>query len=383
MRGVSDGATTTLVAEQWNVTRIPYFKMTFTSKDGGTTYDFSTDSVAYGDRIEGIDHREEQYNGYAYITLNNYDGTIPDMKGYWVEIGYGLTTGSGNEYTLTPRLWVKHQNYVYGRSKDICILELEDTWARFGEIPVDNITYFSKPYFYNVFGSFTILELLQLIISGETAPDTTSKILQANITLDASDGIIDVSTPLFFINERGSYWITKTTNYQYETLLEVVTRLLNDTACYIRLKPSNTILIVYPGGSTTPDITYYKSTSPQYTSFVEKSSLVTPNTVRVYANAYIVDEWEDRQGNIHYEYEYDPAGEPEKLITGEYVNTTETAKYEEVLEMVQRPEITTQAYADTVAQAIGQHRQPTGAAGRVVVRHDCRVELYDRIAIII
>ncbi len=393
MRSVSDGATTTLVAAQWATTRRPYKKMVFASHDGLTTYDFSTDSAAYGDRILGIDHWEEysESGGGAIITLNNYDSTVPDLKGYWVEIGHGLNTGTVAvpvyEYTLTARLWVKYQTNIWYRGNYIVILELEDFIARMKEIKIHLWDAGQKaPYYYfsnfdGAFGlgSMTIYHLIKTFINNETSGDSTSKFLSADITLENAtmDSIIDVWKPPFVVNE---------VNGKYETLLQVVTRLLEYTACFPVIKPSNAILIVYPAGSTTPDITYYRDTSPQYTSFIEKTSLVTPNKVNVFANAN--DEGhEDEEGLWHPKYVYyaeQPEGEdPVKIfITGSYENTDETDKYEEVIEFVQKSDITEQAKADVAAEVIALHRQPTGAAGRVVVRHDCRVELYDRIAVV-
>lgn len=378
MRGVTDGATVSLVAAQWLGTRIPYKKLLFTSHDGLTTYDFSTDSAAYGDRILGIDHREEcsetenHTGGWAVITLNNPANDIPDLKGYWVEIGHGHNTGTVAipvyEYCSYPRQWVKKQTYIRYRGQYIVILELEDFWARMGEIPIHQDTWFAPDY-YNHFINQTVMDLLRTFITLETSHDLTSVHYNAYVTLEESDGIIDVFCPKFFVNEQEG---------EYETLLQVVTRLIEKTACYIVLRPTNKILVVYPGSSTTPDITYYRDTSPQYTGFIERTELVRPNRIRVFGKAIETYEYTDDWGNDHYSYEYDK----NTFITGTYDNTTETDRYEDVFEFIQEPSVPTQVIADQLAEVRGSHRQPTDVAGRVTVRHDCRVELYDRIAVV-
>jgi hypothetical protein len=123
-------------AAQQAPNKTPYFKLVFTSKDGGTTVDLSTDGT-YGNRILLIDHTEEPYNDFATIIFRNNDRALPsNLKGYWVEIGYGYVTGAGNEYlgdgTNEPapaRLWVKHQQTVSAAGKLWELLELEGMWA--------------------------------------------------------------------------------------------------------------------------------------------------------------------------------------------------------------------------------------------------------------
>jgi len=384
MRGVAQGATTDLVAAQWLGNRIPYKKLLFTSHDGLTTYDFSTDSVAYGDRILGLDHREEssEFGGSAVITLNNPDSDIPDLKGYWVEIGHGLNTGTVEspvyEYCSYPRQWVKKQSYIWYRGYYIVILELEDFWVRFGEIPVHEPQVWrqSVPFFYSRRNKTTkLFDLIKIFINNETSSDSTSKILWEDISLEESDGIIDVYYPDFAVNEQEG---------EYETLLQVVTRLLNWTACFIVFRPTNTILIVYPGSSTTPDITYYRDASPQFTGFVERTELIRPNTYHVYGGADDINiEGEpDDYGVVHPEWFWDDAIAEDRVIKGTYENETETDRYEEVLNIYTDPAIQDQTFADVLATSSGSHRQPTDVAGRVTVRHDVRVEMYDRIAVV-
>jgi hypothetical protein len=382
MRGVTEGATASLVTAQWLGTRIPYKKLLFTSHDGLTTYDFSTDSIAYGDRILGIDHREEasETGGSAIITLNNPANDIPDLRGYWTEIGHGLNTGTVAipvyEYTLTPRLWVKKQSYIWYRGQYLVILELEDMWARFGEIPVHEpqVQKQHSPYFYSIRNKTDhIFDLIKIFINNETAYDLTSHIDSSDITLEETDGIIDTTYPLFMVNEQEG---------EYETLLQVVTRLLDGTACYIVMRPSQKILIVYPGSSTTPDITYYRDTSPQYTGFVELTTLVRPNTYYVFGGADDIQTEDNEYGVRKPIWDWTNAIAEDRVIQGTYVNTTETARYEEVVNLYTVPSINSQSYADTLAETMGSHRQPTDCAGRVTVRHDCRVELFDRVSVV-
>lgn len=115
-----------LLAAQQSASRTPYVKMLFTSKDGLTTKDFSTDSVAFGNRVNATcTHHEEPYNEYAIIYLNDRDSAIPDLRGYWTEIGYGIT----GDYSSTSRLWVKHQRHTTMSGELTTVLELEGSNA--------------------------------------------------------------------------------------------------------------------------------------------------------------------------------------------------------------------------------------------------------------
>jgi len=146
-------ATTTLANAQKASKRTPYIKMVFTMPSA-VTYDLSTDSATYGNRILGIDHHEAAYNDFAYITLQDYNRTIPDLRGGWVEIGYGDTTTGGNEYSSTPRLWVMGQETVYASNKAIVVLSLEGMWS----LMKRKLALFVAPIYYDpsiLYGNYT------------------------------------------------------------------------------------------------------------------------------------------------------------------------------------------------------------------------------------
>jgi hypothetical protein len=347
MRGAAQGASTTLVTAQWATTRVPYLAMLFTA--GTSTVDFSTDSGTYGDRILGIDHREEAYNDYAYIILEDHDRIVPDLTGYWTEIGYGLTTSGGKEHAHTARLWVKHQQYIWLRNHYTVLLELEGMWARMGELPIDvkcDKSAGDPPLFYDSSTTRTPWALLDNFVEGQTAAD----IIPFVITLDEDDGIINANNINFEVNSNPN---------DQEYLIQVVKALMNMTQSYLVLKPANSISVVYPAGTTTPDVIYYRDATPQYTSFVERQSLIIPNQAHVYTVA-------------------------DTAIVGEYSDTAQIAKYENTMVYAYDSlgSLDSEAKADTRAEAIIKRGDIQATNGRIVVRHDCRVELYDRISVV-
>ena len=83
---------TELQLAQDNSKRKPYLPLVFTSKDGLTTVDYSYVHVSTTNRLLYIEHSEFPYDDSAIIILQNNDLAVPDLKGYWVEIGYGDNT---------------------------------------------------------------------------------------------------------------------------------------------------------------------------------------------------------------------------------------------------------------------------------------------------
>jgi hypothetical protein len=68
---------TQLDAQQVGTT--PFIDMVFTSRDGGTTYNYSFPTSQT--RLRVIEHHEEPYDVYANIMLDNSDLAVPDLRG--------------------------------------------------------------------------------------------------------------------------------------------------------------------------------------------------------------------------------------------------------------------------------------------------------------
>jgi hypothetical protein len=314
---------------------------------GGTTYDFSTDSVAYRERILSIDHHEEYMNDYAYVVLNNPTGAIPDLTGYWTDIGYGLTTGSGKEHCHTARLWVKQQLDYHTRSgEEVTVLKLEGMWSRLRETYITNTGL--PPYFYTEWTNTTIYDLIELFVGRECQFSLAA--------LVEDDGIIDTIKPKFRVN-----------NSPYETAAIIIRALLELTYCYLRSKPGLELEVVNPGGDSTPDVTYYRDTTPQYYSFTDGGKrLNLPNRAVIIAN------YDYTEGAVN------PWSNP---IYGTYEDTVERNKYEDIIYIAQARSITVQGDADDRAQIALTKVRDLAQIGRVVVPHDSRIELFDMVKI--
>jgi len=328
--------------------------MLFTSKDGLTTKDFSTDSVAFGNRILSIEHNEKPYNEDAEVILKDYDSTIPSMLGYWTEIGYGDTTSAGNEYlgSQTSRLYVKHQRHVTASGKLHTVLELDGLWTRLEQALVR-------------IGS---APLWQTLYDGTT--DTIYKILKDVFTnaglslpvalpVGADDSIINTLKPYFEINSDAG---------KYETARYVIYRLIQLTKCYLR-PPSASgteFGVVYPEDTDVADLTFYSHSSPYFYQFMERMPALIPNHFEVYGNAVSDTDW------TGYKTSESPNG----------VSQTDIDALYEVYAHILAPNYTLQA--DINAQAAVQlvRARAENGSGFALIPHDCRVQLYDKLAFV-
>jgi len=341
----------TFKAAQQAASNTPYYKLVFTSKDGNTHVDLSTDSTAYGNRILLIDHIEEPYDDYATIIFRNHDRAIPSVKGYWVEIGYGYTTDAGNEYLgdgtnegAPPRLWVKHQQTISSGGKLWEVLELEGMWAKLREQP---IRLGDPPLYTKSYTTDTIYTIVGLVLA------------ELGMTLNAlveDDSIIDSLQPQFDINAQ-----------PFEHAAPLLYRLLNMTASYLKALDDLEFEIKYPQASDAIDLTFYSYTAPYFYEYLERSNVLVPNHFLVYGN-------QNADGNF-YEGEYIASKD------GNGVDQAEIDAYDDVYRIILAGSLTTQAQVNSRAAALLARAKFEQMAGRLYAPHDARVELYDRVKI--
>lgn len=345
-RSVSDA----FLAAQQAATNSPYCKLVFTSKDAGTTVDLSTDSSAYGNRILLIDHTEEPYDDFATIIFRNHDRTIPSMKGYWTEIGYGYTIAGSPEYLgdgtnepAPPRLWIKHQQTISSGGKLWEVLELEGMWAKLRE---QVIRLGSPPLYTKSYTTDTIYTIIGLILA------------ELSMTLNAlveDDSIIDSLQPQFDINAQ-----------PFEFADSLIYRLLNMTASYLKALDDLEWEIKYPQSSDAVDLTFYSDQAPYFYEYVERVNVLIPSHFLVYGNAGDDGLW------ANYVVSASPNG----------VDQTEIDAYDEIYKIVLAGSLTTQAQVNSRAAALLARAKFEQMAGRMYAPHDARVELYDRIKVL-
>jgi len=300
----------------------------------------------YSSRLLQIEHHEEAYRERAVVVLRNNDSVLSDidLRGEYFEIGYGHDTSLGKEYKDTAGLWVKSQQIVSLEGQLVCVLQCEGMWSLLRELRIMIVG--DPPYFTISYDKTkTIYELLELVFGA------------ANFDLEAlgdqDDGIISAFKPVLSINM-----------IPFENCATVLYRLIYMTKCYLRAKVGKKFKIIYPQESDSIDEKYYSNKAHYFNEYVEKHNLVVPNKINVFCNQGVDGSWEN-------------------LITGEAVDEDAIEAYEgqEILHCQIAADITNQADADNRAAAIMTRIKAEELAGRLVIPHDCRVELYDRVAI--
>lgn len=311
-------------------------------------------SVDYSSRVEYVEHHEEAYRDRAVIGLNNRDNSLDasDLDGEVFKIGYGY----GGQYVDTAPLWVKSHQIISVEGERIYQIYAEGAWIRLREQKViAGVTGDQADLYSNTFdGTHTVYGLLDLIIEGAMSWDLVDS--------PPDDGIIDSFHPVFDINQM-----------PFEMAAALIYRLMWMTRCFLRVEAISAgvnyprFRVIYPHTDDAVDETYYSDQVHYFTEYDEKTILLIPNSIVVLCN-------QDPNGL------WDTDAYP--LIVGTAKDQDQIDKYgaagTEIVHAFLAGNIRTQTDADNRAAAILSKLKAEILAGRGVVQHDARVELYDR-----
>lgn len=317
----------------------------------------------YSGKLLYLEHHEEAYRDRAVLIFQNSDRSMydVDLTGKMFRIGYGHITGNavaepdGNnstaEYSYSAPLWVKNQWFTSSEGTLLCQLYCEGAWMYMREQLV--IAYGTSPYFDIVFDKlYTIYELMEALIESAMGWSLAA-------TPSPDDTILNTFKPVFDIN-----------SLPYENFASVLYRLIGMTMCYIRIK-SNVgfdypeLEIVYPMEGDSADEKFYSYKAPYFIEYNEKVNLLIPNTINVLCNQNEDGSWS-----------------PETIIIGYASEPAEAAKYTEVSDLFIDGTIDNASDANLRASAILTRVQAEQLAGRLVIPHDARIELYDKVRIL-
>ena len=310
----------------------------------GNTYDYSY-------RVINLEHQEKPYDDWAEIYLYDNDRQIPDLRGYWTEIGYGAHLATGSvEYSATPRLWVKNKQLYSFEGNLFMVLHCEGVFSHLAE---SNLVVLGEPPEWE--GQYP---------PDFTIYDTITNILEAyGYSLDTlggqDDGIIDTLCPQLWVNEN-----------PFENPLEVIYRLIAMTKCFLRPKTNLAFEIRFPQESDTVQ-EHYSYNSPHYFhQYMEKINEVIPNHIVVFYN-------QDEDGgwtNVQQAEAFDD----DSIVRCKTLAPTTDGK---ITRYHIAADLTSATDANNRASAILTREKFEELAGQLVVPHDCRVELYDRVGI--
>ncbi len=337
--------------------RKPYIKMVFTDAASGTnTYDM-VQSTPSTNRLVYLRHDEFPYDDSAFIILRNNDLTIPNLKGHYVEIGYGDNTtahgGSGNEFSSTARLWVVDQQFISRPGVLACRISLEGMTRRLmrkiiltvdGETASDGISGIIPPDWNYKWTDKTYYQILKFIFEVEMG----WTLLPLG---DQDDGIINDTIDEVEINREA-----------FEYAGDIVARIMNLTKCYLRYKAGLEVEVRFPQDDDAVDLTFYSNQHHYFYDYNEKDAVLVPNLILVYGNKDV--EADEPWGDIK-------VGEASDIRTNE----------QEVVSLHHAEGLRTQDYVDKLATAILRRYQSQTTSGLLVTPHVSNMELFDRAAI--
>lgn len=336
-----------LITAQQSGNNNPYIKLLI----DGT--DYGTDS----DRLISLEHWEEPFRDYAVIILGNADRSLDsvDFLGESFTIGYGYVDalainrycGDGAGSEAMPTLWVKSKSIVSIAGKVVCMLEAEGAWAKLREFNFITVPDPTPPYINVVISTETIFELIR--------DNLTEAGFTLNVLGTQDDGIVNTTYPTFTINYEA-----------FETPANMIKRLLDMTKGYLRQVEGGAFEFIYPQDGDTIQETYYSNQAPYFKEYVEKTFLLVPNSIQVYAYRNEDGVWTD----------------PPMLTSVLAQDADSIAAYGTVTNYVLAPFIKLQNEADRYAEAILVKLRNETQAGRLVLPfHDARVELFDKIQV--
>jgi hypothetical protein len=357
---------------------------------GATTYNYSFDPTSTTNRMLALEHRESYSDiicqESATIVLRNDDKAVPDLTGYYVDLKYGANTSGGLVYSTEScaRLWVISQQevskskYIGGEAGLYVYLKLHGSW----DVMNETICNFGNdaPAYQDDFlmddsgylRDLTVYQCLEWLIETHLSTNTTGLSWSLDASPSPDDGILNTFIPWpSTLGENDFPFVNANFESQYDTVGDLIKRLMKMTHCYLRPTAGLHFEIVYPQDSDTANEEYY-STSSSGHPFYENSevkALSRPNWFTAYSSLVY--------GEDGYITDYTVGHARSDDYTGANYNGT----YMKVYSPSVQGGLLTDGECQQMAEAFLAKSRANSMAGRTVVPHDARVELFDKINI--
>lgn len=338
----------------------PAIQLAFTHRTTTPIYTYSFDPTIGTNTVELVNHHEEPWDDYATIVIQNTALGVPDMRGYYVDIGYGANTASGLRYSAAPRLWVVEQSFLSGPKQLKSILNLSGIMRIMNQLEIHIGT---SPLWQDGAGTLTgktIYGVFEYLIETALTAQTGY-----TFTLDAlgtqDDGIINDIVP----STDWEFILNTSAPEVYDTYGSLIKKLIENTNCFLRPEPNLAFKIVWPQSSDAVDETYYSSVASGHVFYenIDIQKAVIPNHIAVVANE--AGDW----NVIGDAYNADDYSAP----------PTYSGPFMPVDKSEAMGDVTNETDADNFAAAKLAKVKAESMSGRTVVPHDARVELYDKI----
>ncbi len=330
-----------LTTAQKDTSMTPYIELIF--KKSGES------DINYTGRLKRLVHIEQPYKDYATIVLNNADLGVENLTGYYVNVGYGYNTSSGDRSSPTSRLWVIQQSDESEEGRLEVIIYLAGVWDI---LAMSQDWQGATPYLYVIWNKTkTPYEILDELLG------------YFNVDLDSlgsqNDGIVDTFKPVFVIDAL-LFEGAKTIIYALMNMTKVYPRLTGYTGTsYI-----GQIELIYPQEGDSVDYEYYSDKAHYFYKSFWKDNVVRPNHFIVYCNRNTEDpyDWDD-------------------MITGDYEDEDAADNFMEIKSFHIAETIDNSFDADDRAEVLYWRNWHEMEWGMVIVPHNCGQELYDKVKV--
>jgi len=322
-----------------------FAKLVFKNPTETVIVDYSYDAVPF--RTIHIEYKEGMFTDYCVIVLNNSDRSIPNLKGYHVDPGFGAYVAGVPEYLTRARMWVKECHDYSAPGTLWKILHCEGMFAMMAEQLIRKGTppyYDDEPYMVS-----TVYEIVANVLSLLPVPLTLAALAPAN-----DDGFVDTTVIPFHINEQ-----------PLESAAQLIYTLLRMTRCFPRPKAGLQFELIMPAEDDEADY-IYKDYEPYYfREYTEKSRTMIPNHWLIIGNY-------DQADPLTYA----------TAIAGEALDQQEIDDYMDVTDVDYYPEVTAEADLNFIAGSYVAKSESELLVGTLVARCNPAHELYDKISVV-
>jgi len=247
----------TLNAEQKEMSVTPLIKVVFSHNATEHEYDLT--------RLLSLKHSEEAYSHKLELVLQNSDGVLTalDLKGFQAQVSFGLTTGSGDEYSACAPQWVLWQQLESSPGALSCELRM---------VGIPNLLAEDKAsvkYMPEAGDTKAVKTLINQILGGTLTCFNHCKAWE--VVYDSEDDLIATYQP------KNGFRI-----YLNTSRLASVRMLLDFTKCVMRYGADGKIHILNPTISgESYDYQYSLDSGHTFFAKAHRKSLVIPNYIHV------------------------------------------------------------------------------------------------------
>lgn len=296
-------------------------------------------------RLLSISQTEYIFGGGLGIRLSNHDKAYSnvDVRGYRVYLGFGFTTGEGNEYSLCQPYYVWNERLISEQGFDVAELDCIDSWQLLQMLKVISEDMSAVPGWG---GDTAIVDIIEDILA----------YTDIGLDVDSYDDYMYGYNPVYAADSI---------NYP---LSHIIIDMLNMTGCSCRIENDGDlhVMTLSPGD---PDYSYNNNAGDYHHFFLyeyEEEGIV-PNRV------FVVDEFPDLNAPSRFFGYADNSASQSMWSHGDFNGIFG--------EVFKDPTIESDDDAEDKADALIARIEGSKTKGRLVAPMNCGQELLDYVSV--